>query len=406
MRKARPQHPLFERRPPRRGPGAGDRLAPGEAVLFVTAHFRPHLGGVEQYVEQLAETLYARRGIRPIVVTTSPQEPPDALRDSPIVVRNLSAPARLFNTPLGFGWIRALRRLVREEDVSLVNAHAPVPVLADLAARATCERPFVLTYHAGPVDRALRVRAYIGDVYERLVLPVTAHRADRVICSSEHVASSFPHAFDGKAVVIPPAVDMEVFSPDPRREPDPMRVLFVGSLDRTTAYKALPDLLEAMRRVRRVHPGATLEVAGDGDARSAHEQLAARLGIAGAVRFRGRLTGRDEIADTYRGAGIVCHPTHYDSFPTVLVEAMACGRPVVATLVGGIPSLVTNGRDGLLYEAGDLDALTHALSELLADPARAAEMGEHGRAAVAATLSREAQADRTMEIFDEAVARR
>ena len=84
-----------------------------------------------------------------------------------------------------------------------------------------------------------------------------------------------------------------------------MRVLFVGSLDRTTAYKALPDLLEAMRRVRRVHPGATLEVAGDGDARSAHEQLAARLGIAGAVRFRGRLTGRDEIADAYRGAGIV-----------------------------------------------------------------------------------------------------
>jgi glycosyltransferase involved in cell wall biosynthesis len=381
------------------------RLAQGEGVLFVTSHFRPHVGGVEQYVEQLAETLSARHGIRPIVVTTSPQEPSDALRDSPIVVRNLPAPARLFNTPLGLGWIRALRRLIREEDVSLVNAHAPVPVLADLAARATCERPFVLTYHAGPVDRGLRVRAYIGDVYERFVLPVTARRADRVICSSEHVASSFRRAFAGKAVVIPPAVDMETFSPGAERVPDPTRVLFVGSLDRTTAYKALPDLLEAMRRLREVHPGATLEVAGDGDARASHEQLAARLGIADAVRFRGRLNRR-EIAEAYRGAGIVCHPTHYDSFPTVLVEAMACGRPVVSTLVGGIPSLVTHGHHGLLYLPGDLDALTHALGDLLAAPARAAEMGERGRAAVAATLSREAQADRTMEVFDEALRRR
>ena len=322
-------------------------------------------------------------------------------------MRKLPAPARLFNTPLGFGWIRALRRLVREEDVSLVNAHAPVPVLADLAARATCERPFVLTYHAGPVDRELRVRAYIGDVYERFVLPVTARRADRVICSSEHVASSFRRAFAGKAVVIPPGRGHgDLLAGPAARAADPTRVLFVGSLDRTTAYKALPDLLEAMRRLREVHPGATLEVAGDGDARASHEQLAARLGIAGAVRFRGRLNGRPEMADAYRGAGIVCHPTHYDSFPTVLVEAMACGRPVVSTLVGGIPSLVTHGRDGLLYEAGDLDALTHALSELLAAPARAAEMGERGRAAVAATLSREAQADRTMEIFGEALSRR
>ena len=380
-------------------------LRAGDAVLFVTPHFRPHIGGVEQYVEQLAETLHERHGLRPIVATTSQRAGAvAATRRSPIEVRDLPAPARVFNTPLGPGWMRALRRLVAEEGVALVNAHAPVPVLADLAARATSDNPFVLTYHTGPIDRDMRMRAYVGDAYERFVLPSTARRADRVVCSSEHVADSFRSAFAGKAVVIPPAVDMAVFSPGDG-PPDPRHLLFVGSLDRTTAYKALPDLLEAMRRLVPEFPDLTLEVAGDGDARPGYERLAERLGIAGAVHFRGGLS-HGEMTAAYRRAGIMCHPTHHDSFPTVLVEAMACARPVVSTLVGGIPSLVTHGDDGLLYAPGDIDALAAALRTLLGDPARGTAMGLRGRAAVAATLSREVQADRTMQVFSEAVERR
>lgn len=380
-------------------------LRAGDAVLFVTPHFRPHIGGVEQYVEQLAETLHERHGLRPIVATTSPRAGATAAaRDSPIEVHDLPAPARVFNTPVGPGWTRALRRLVVRERIALVNAHAPVPVLADLAARATGGNPFVLTYHTGPIDRAMRTRAWVGDAYERFVLPATAGRADRVVCSSEHVAAAFRSAFAGKSVVIPPAVDMRAFSPG-AGGPEPRRLLFVGSLERTTAYKALPDLLEAVRRLLPEFPGLTLDVAGDGDGRPAHERLAERLGIAAAVRFRGSLC-HSEMTDAYRAAAIVCHPTHHDSFPTVLVEAMACGRPVVSTLVGGIPSLVSHEDDGLLYPAGDLDALTGSLRTLLADPGRGEAMGRRGRAAVAATLSREAQADRTLEVFSEAVARR
>ena len=89
------------------------RLGAGDAVLFVTPHFRPHVGGVEQYVEQLAETLHERHGLRPVVVTTSSPDATAAAqpRDSPIEIRNLHAPARVFNTPVGPGWMRALRRL-------------------------------------------------------------------------------------------------------------------------------------------------------------------------------------------------------------------------------------------------------------------------------------------------------
>ncbi len=382
------------------------RPTAGQSVLLVTPHFRPHVGGVEQYVEQLAETLRARHGLRPVIVTTSPRgagdEPPC---DSELTVRRLPAPARVFNTPVGLGWARAMRRLIRQERAVLVNAHAPVPLLADLTARAVGDLPFVLTYHTGPIDRSMRLRAMIGDAYERLVLPATARRADRIVCSSQHVATSFARAFGDKSVVIPPAVDMAAFVPAGPGTAEPRRILFVGSLERTTAYKALPDLLEAMRRIRATDPRATLHVVGDGDARPDHELLAARLGLGESVRFLGHL-GREAIADQYRQAGIVCHPTHHDSFPTVLVEAMACARPVVSTLVGGIPSLVTDGSDGLLYPAADIDALTRALERLLDSPGLGDQMGARGRAAVAERLSRETQSDRTMEVFSDAVIRR
>lgn len=318
------------------------------------------------------------------------------------MVHRLPAPLRISRTPVGTGWQRALRRLIQQERVDLVNAHAPVPLFADAAARACGGRPFVLTYHTGRMRRSDPLRAAACALYEHTVLAGTVRRADELICSSDHVRADLARYFAGRAVTIPPGVDLRRFSASP--VPAEPLILFAGSLDRATAYKGLPDLLHAVAAITQVLPEVRLEVAGDGSAAREYQRLAHRLGIADRVRFLGRLCG-PELAEAYRRARVLALPTHYDSFPTVLVEAMASGRPVVSTRVGGIPSLVTEGGHGLLTDPGDNSGLTAALVRVLTDHQLAARLGAAGRDRVAGTLSWDRQADRTAEVFDRALAR-
>jgi starch synthase len=96
------------------------------------------------------------------------------------------------------------------------------------------------------------------------------------------------------------------------------------------------------------------------------------------VKFLG-VKPRGELVELYQQASVVAVPSVWDNSPNVIYEAMACGTPVVASRVGGIPELVDDGVTGLLVPPGDADALADAIVALLGDPARRAQMGEHAR---------------------------
>ncbi|MDT3395196.1 glycosyltransferase [Streptomyces sp. B1866] len=375
------------------------------AVLFATPYFPPHVGGVENYVWHLARLLRSRHGWRVAVATTAARGTRHGRQDGPdgIPVYRVPAPLRLSHTPIGPRWRRDLRAVLERERVDLVNGHAPVPVFADAAARACGELPFVLTYHTGRMRKGDVPRDALLAAYERTVLAGTARRADALVCSSDYVAADLPDLFAGRATTISPGADLARFAASP--VPAAPRVLFVGSLAHATAYKGVPDLLRAVELLARTVPDAHLEVVGSGSAAGEYEALAARLGIARHVTFAGRLDGAD-LAAAYRRARVLALPTHYDSFPSVLVEAMAAGRPVVTTPVGGIPSLVRDGRTGLLVTPGDVAGLAAALGSVLADDALAARLGAAGRGLVAEELSWERQSDRTAEVFERALAAR
>ncbi|MFI9270096.1 glycosyltransferase family 4 protein [Kitasatospora sp. NPDC052896] len=374
-------------------------------VLLATPYFPPDTGGVEQYTWQLARQLRTRHGYRVVVAATASDGAGPGRHEEPdgVVVHRLPAPLRVSRTPLGTGWRQALRELVRSEEVDLVNAHAPVPLFADAAARACGDRPFVLTYHTGRMRQGGPLWNTVCSAYERTLLAGTARRATELICSSDYVRADLARLFAGRATTVSPGVDLDRFAPSPL--PEAPLVLFAGSLEHATGYKGLPDLLRAAARLAGSLPGLRVEVVGDGSAATDHRRLAERLGIADRVRFSGRLTG-PELTAAYRRARVLALPTHYDSFPTVLVEAMAAGRPVVSTRVGGIPSLVTDGVHGLLTAPGDLVGLATALRRVLTDRELAERLGAAGRARVAADLSWQRQADRTAEVFARALERR
>ncbi|WP_330455747.1 glycosyltransferase family 4 protein [Streptomyces sp. NBC_00820] len=394
-------------------PGTGadgtgtDGAVQGPAVLLAAPYFPPAIGGVEQYVWNLARELRDHHGRRVVIATTSTPGPngsgPGRYQDGPegCTVYRLAAPLRVSRTPYGPGWRRQLGRIIRAEEVDLVNGHAPVPFFADAAALAARDtgRPFVLTYHTGRMRKGAFLRDAALACYEHTVLARTVRLAREVICSSDYVVADLPHLFPGRATVIPPGADLRLFTPSPvPRDP---RLLFVGSLERGTAYKGVPRLLRAMSELRERGSGVRLEVVGDGSAVGDYQHVAERLGLRSAVTFAGRLQGA-ELAAAYRRARALVLPTSYDSFPTVLVEAMASGRPVVTTPVGGIPGLVRDGENGLLVEPDDADGLRDALGRVLDDDALAGRLGAAARTEVRENRGWERQARRTAEVFERA----
>ncbi len=389
------EHDTFDRQD-------GSRLMQPRTVLIVTPYFAPYLGGVECYVENLAKVLYERHGWRVVILTM--QSDGNRSRTDDVYFGRIYRYAfrvRVSNTPVRLGWTALIRGVVIQESVDLINAHAPVPLLADAAARACPpDIPFVLTYHAGPMRNGGMLYDAAGALYERLLLPATARRADEIICSSAYVAESFAGPFADKVTTISPGVDPAVFSG--AGDPAPCSLLFVASLSKSTRYKGLDDLLSALAVVAAAHPSVRLEVVGTGDAVASYVALADALGVADRTIFRGALSGEDLVA-AYRRAAVVVLPTHYDSFPTVLVEAMAVGRPVVSTFVGGVPSLVTPGVDGLLVTPGDVPALARAINVLLDSPLEAADMGRRGAEKVRADLTWATQGARTETVFRRAL---
>jgi glycosyltransferase involved in cell wall biosynthesis len=157
---------------------------------------------------------------------------------------------------------------------------------------------------------------------------------------------------------------------------EPGRILFVGRLDRE---KRVDELLRALVGL----PEARLEVVGDGAERAAWHRLAADLGVADRVDWRG-FVSEEELVAAYRRCAVFCMPGVAELQSLVTLEAMAAGKPVVAADAMALPHLVRPGRNGWLFPPGDVPALTARLGAVLADDATRRRMGGASRDLVGA----------------------
>jgi glycosyltransferase involved in cell wall biosynthesis len=173
-------------------------------------------------------------------------------------------------------------------------------------------------------------------------------------------------------------------------------VLEVARLAEVKGQHVLVDAL-AQVKATAVFAGTDLEQGGAYE--RALRARAERAGVSGRVVFAGY---RDDVAALLAGCDVFCLPSLAEGLPLVVLEAMLQARPVVATPVGGTAELVVDGETGVLVPPGDAGALAHALSDLLADPARARRMGDAGRARVLAEFSEVAMSKRVLGLYADA----
>jgi glycosyltransferase involved in cell wall biosynthesis len=171
----------------------------------------------------------------------------------------------------------------------------------------------------------------------------------------------------------------------------------LGMVAQMESRKDHPGLVEAFAQVRAAHPGARLLLAGDGSRRAATETAAARLGLGDAVEFLGTIPRPETVygsLDLYVQASAAEEGTSNS-----ILEAMACGRPVVATDIGGNREVVEQGVTGLIVPPRDPRALARAIDGLLSDPAAAVRMGATAAVRVRDRYGRRRMVDETLAVY-------
>jgi len=196
-----------------------------------------------------------------------------------------------------------------------------------------------------------------------------------------------------RIVVIPNPVEIPAVAPAPPAEC--RRLLFLGRADRK---KGVFVLVDAVARLVPEFPDLTLVVAGDGDLRALRSH-GERAGLGERLEVLGWIDPERRQEELRRAAAFVL-PSYGEGLPMALLEAMAAGRPVVATRVGGIPEVVGHEQEGLLVEPGDVPGLTSTLRRLLADAALRGRLGRQARDKVAAGYSREIVLDSLSRLYE------
>ncbi len=257
-----------------------------------------------------------------------------------------------------------VRGAPRDFDFDLIHAHTALPDgFAALALARLCRKPLVITEHTGPfteLTREPRRRA-------RTLAALSA--AARVWCVSEalhtEVCRYFPPAQQAHIRTLANGVDTALFHPPVRWQPDPAapRLMFVGFL---VEIKNLPLLLDAVAQLRRRVPGATLTLVGDGPLRGWVEMRIRALGLDTAVRLVGERSRAEVAALLREECDLLVLPSQCETFGVALIEALACGKPVVATRCGGPESIVTTPELGALCAPNDVPALAACLDATVA----------------------------------------
>ena len=247
-------------------------------------------------------------------------------------------------------------------------------------------------------DRTLQEAIGTAEFHPVGMQGFVARHLDRILTSSEAGAYLIRRDFGVRPErlrVLGNGLDTELFSPDPALPREPATLLCVARA--ADPNKGVGVLLEAVARL--ATPARLVLVDEDHPLHPAR-QHAARLGLGERLEITGRLPAA-ELVRRYRSATLVVVPSLYEGFGLPAAEAMACGTPVVATAAGALPEVMRTGGGGTVVAKGDPAALARAIDELLAQPARRAQLGKEGRVRIVEAYSWPRVAARTVEAYTE-----
>ena len=328
-------------------------------------------GGIERYVHYLDNGL-TQRG-HDVVVACPPGSPLASRASTPecLVSNHLKYSLRTY---------ARFRRIGASLKPDIVHVHfSPDFVMPALAIRQTSNAKLIMTRHLVLPWPPAKVRRYVS-LYDRII-PVS-NAVEEKLAASGVPRSMMTVAKAG--VPDPPSVATTV--PAVGR-------LRVGFFGRLVKEKGIDVLLRAVKEA----PSASVDIYGDGPEGSSLKALAANLGLGSRVVFHGFVTS---VHEAMGSVDVVAVPSVWDeAFPYSILEAMAIGKPVVASKVGGIPEVVQDSVTGRLFDRGDHEGCSQIFRELGSDASKLATMGERSREVQQAEFTIAKMAERIEAVY-------
>jgi len=280
----------------------------------------------------------------------------------------------------------------------LIHIHYPFIGGAEKFIFSKINKPVIIQYH---MDLGMpKILSFLVKPYNLLVTNNIFKQAQKILVSSGDYAKnskqigSFFNKNKEKFIEIPYGVDLDKFKPENRRKylleklgikENEKIILFVGGLDKAHYFKGLDVLLEAYKLLFSTYYflDSKLIIVGKGSEKAKYERMAKKLGIEDNVIFADEVDNQ-ELPDYYNLADVFVLPSinNLESFGIVLIEAMACGKPCLASNLPGVRTVVDDTKTGFLVEPNNVDDLTEKIKNILENEILAKEMGQAGRSKV------------------------
>ncbi|MBB3605188.1 glycosyltransferase involved in cell wall biosynthesis [Mycolicibacterium sp. BK556] len=368
--------------------------APTRVLMILDSY---NFGGAENLIAELGR--YAPAALDVSVASLAPQESNRNALYGRLADANLNPTyisVRKLLDPRGF--VRLVRAL-RQAHVDVVHAHLGYSAtLVPLAARLV-GLPVVATLHLSPQPHSSR-----GEWFKELLSVRIPARLGRIVLVSQHAFDQYAKRYGPARATwraIPNGVDVGRYTVRSGARATDRPVWAVVAALRPD--KNHVDLIKAWAGVVAVHPSAKLLVVGDGPSRADIENAVAVAGLEDSVELLGR---REDVPDILATVDGVVSASVDEALPTALIEAGACGLPVVASDAGGTREIVVDGVTGRLVPLRDVPALTDALLEVIGNPELAAAFGAAGRTQAEDKYSMRTWVDSLDHLYQEVIGER
>jgi glycosyltransferase involved in cell wall biosynthesis len=367
---------------------------------MITREFPPRSGGIGYYVYALSKELIEKGHKVTVITKGSIDKTKKGVIEGINIFKASFFPIYPFHIWIHGTFVNKVLKSL-EHELTLVHLHTPLP------PPITTLLPILTTVHT-----PMKVDARYHEIFDAhsltqklqsmLVYPHIESKlfriSNKIVAVSKSVAKELSeYGLDPNEItVVGNGVDEKTFVPLRNKNHKEKYVLYTGIL---RARKGLFDLVNCAERVCRGYPNVKFVLCGMGPFFHKLEKTLKRMGLNEKVMLLGRVK-RDRLVQIYQNATVHVVPSHYEGLPTVLLEAMSCGLPVVATDIGGNNEVITSGVNGFLVPPKSPTAMAEAILKLLDDEKLRKKIGKAARETIEKRYTWDKIAGNTLECYE------